>query len=94
VAVPRIGKELLEELAYQPGLNAVIIVLAMASVTDEPGHAEKSQMMAHGRLRLFQHVAQRCNVEFFILGQGQQDLQTGFVGQQFKNLGQAIDRPF
>ena len=50
MAVPRVGKELLEKIAYQPGLDAVEVVLAVAPKTNQAGHTEQSQMMAHRRL--------------------------------------------
>src|SRR5438309_5479083 len=56
VAIPGVRKELLEQIAHQPGLDAVEVVLAVAPKTDQPSHAEKRQMMAHRRLRLLEQL--------------------------------------
>src|SRR6266404_9707471 len=58
MAIAGVREELLEQVAHQPGLDAVVIVLAVAPKTDQPRHAEESQMMAHRRLRLFEQLTQ------------------------------------
>jgi hypothetical protein len=93
MAVPRIGKELFEEIAHQSGLNAVEVVLAVAPKTDEPGHAQQGEMVADRRLRLIEQVAQSRYMQFTILRQGEQDFEAGFVSQQFEHLGETINGP-
>jgi hypothetical protein len=93
MAVARIGKELFEEIAHQSGLNAVEVVLAVAAKTDEPGHAQQGEMVADGRLRLIKQVAQSRYMQLTILRQREQDFETGFVSQQFEDLGQTVNGP-
>src|SRR5262249_49070198 len=94
VAVARIREELLEQFADQARLDAVVIVLAVTPVADQPGHAQQGQVMAHGRLGLLEQVAQRGDVQLAILGQGQQDFEARFVGQELEDLRQSVDSSF
>src|SRR5438105_2685177 len=93
MAVSCVSEELLQEIAYQPGLDAVEIVLAIAAKTDEPGHAKERQMVAYRRLRLIEQVAQGGHMQLPVLRQGEQDLQPGFVREQFEDLSETINRP-
>src|SRR5690349_3531804 len=91
MAIAGVGEETFEKIGDQLGLDTVVVVLAVTPEANEPGHAQQCQMMAHCRLRLLQQVAQSRDVQLPILRQGQQNLQTGFVGQQFENLSESVD---
>src|SRR5439155_10112628 len=51
VAVAGILEKPLEEIADQPGLDLVVIVLADTAKADQPGHAQPGEMVADGGLR-------------------------------------------
>src|SRR5207302_7071760 len=92
VAVARILEKPLEEIADQPGLDLVVIVLADTAKADQPGHAQPGEMVADGRLRRLQEIAQGADVHFPILAQRDQNLQTRLIRQQFEDVDESLDR--
>jgi len=91
MTIPGVCEELLEQLTDQSGFHAIVIVFAVATVANQARHAQQCQVMAHGRLRLAEQLAQGGDVQFTVLGQSEQDFETGFIRQELENLREAVD---
>src|SRR5262249_34242943 len=89
----RVREEALQHVAQQTGVQAVEIGLAGAADPDQPRHAQERQVMADGRLRLPEHLAQSRDVRLPLAGQGQKNAESRVVRQQLEVLHQAGDRP-
>src|SRR5436853_5988318 len=90
VAVSRVGKKLVEQVADEAGLDAVEIVLAIAAEANQAGHAQQGQVVTDGRLLLAEHFAKGGHVHLSILRQTQEDLESRFIGEQLEDLGQSV----
>jgi hypothetical protein len=78
-----------KKVAYEPGIDSVVVVLAIASVTDQTRHTEQRQIVADSGLRSVQKIAQGCHMQVPVLGQGLQDHQAGCIGKQSEELSWA-----
>ena len=63
----------------------------LAAVADQAAHAEQGEVVADGRLRLRQQLAEGGDVHLAVEGQRHQDLQSRLVGQQLEDVGPAGD---
>src|SRR5690349_4680644 len=50
-------------------------------------------MVAYRRLGLVEQGAEGGHVQLAVLRKGQQDLQAGFVREEFEDLSETVDRP-
>src|SRR5262249_44114112 len=70
-AAVQVDKELLEKVAKQARLDTIVIVLPLAAVAHEAGHAKEGRMGTDGRLSLAQNSAQGRDMHFALVRQGQ-----------------------
>jgi len=88
------GEQVHQQLAEMVGPDAVEIVLPLAPGLDQPGDAEQGQVMADRRLALAEPLAEVGHVELAVLGQVEEDPQSGLVAQELEHLRQLADRLF
>src|SRR5437870_4993850 len=89
--VARVREELLQEIGDEGRVEPVEVMLAVAAEADQVAHAQERQVMADGRLRLLQKLAQGGDVQFALLGQIQQYFEPGLIGEQFEDFREAFD---
>jgi hypothetical protein len=74
-AAIQVDKELLQKVAKQTGFNAIEIVLALAAVANQAGHAEKSQVVTDSWLSLIENAAQGGDVHFAFVRECQKNFK-------------------
>jgi len=80
-----------QEFTEVIGTNTVEVVLSFPTRFDQPGDPEQCQVMADRGLTLTQPGAEVGHVEFVVLGQVEQDPESGLVAEKLENLRQLTD---
>ena len=70
--------------------HGVEVVFSVPSRLDEMRVAEERKMMADRGLALLEPFAESGDIEFPLLGEVEQDLESGFVGKQFEDLDEVL----
>jgi hypothetical protein len=88
-AAIQVDKELLQQVAKETGLDAIVIVFALPAVAHQAGHPEQSQMVTDSGLGLAQDTAQGGHMHFPLVRQCQEDFKARFISELLEDPSQA-----